>query len=313
MSAALALLGPVTGCLLAPLLPGIINRTKSVLTGRKGPPLYQLYLDLSKLLRKGPAYSRTTTWVFRAGPIVSLAAVALCLFFLPFGNLPAPLAFAGDLVLFAYLMGLARFFTVCAALDTGSAFEGMGASREVQFAALIEPGLLLVLAAVAIQTDSWSLTAMIKALSLQGLALNVAVYGLIAVVLLIVFLTENARIPVDDPNTHLELTMVHEGMLLEATGPRLALLTYASELKLVLVAGLFAAVFLPAGTAAGADPVALVVAVVLLLVKLVVAAVLLGVLDASLAKLRILALPGLLGTATLLAVIGLATRLWLPA
>ena len=129
--------------ILAPLLPGIINRTKAVMAGRKGQPLFQLYYDLWKLLRKGAVYSRTTSWVFRAGPMVALAAVLTALVIVPLGGSSAPLHFAGDLILLAYLMGLARFFIVLAALDTGSAFEGMGASREVTFAALAEPAFLL--------------------------------------------------------------------------------------------------------------------------------------------------------------------------
>ena len=130
---------------LAPLLLGVINRTKAFFAGRNGQPLFQLYYDLAKLLRKGAVYSRTTSWVFRAGPIVGLAAVVLATAIVPLAGVGAPLAFAGDLVLFAYLLGLMRFFTVIAALDTGSAFEGMGASREVQFSALAEPVLFLSL------------------------------------------------------------------------------------------------------------------------------------------------------------------------
>src|SRR5260370_1391653 len=138
----------------APLLLGVTNRTKAVFAGRNGPPLLQPYYDLWKLLLKGAVYSRTTTWVFRAGPVIGLAAVLTATAIVPFGGCRSPLSFAGDLILFAYLLGLARVFTVLAALDTGSAFEGMGASREVLFSTLAEPSLLLALAAVARQTDS---------------------------------------------------------------------------------------------------------------------------------------------------------------
>ncbi len=129
------------GLMFAPLLLGIINRTKALFAGRRGMPLFQLYYDVWKLLRKGAVYSRTTTWIFRAGPIVGLAAVVAAMALVPFGKMPALVAFPGDLILFAYLLGLMRFFTMIAALDTGSSFEGMGASREVQFSALIEPAL----------------------------------------------------------------------------------------------------------------------------------------------------------------------------
>ena len=133
------------GLMFAPLLLGIINRTKALFAGRRGMPLLQLYYDVWKLLRKGAVYSRTTTWIFRAGPIVGLAAVVAAMALVPFGKMPALVAFPGDLILFAYLLGLMRFFTMIAALDTGSSFEGMGASREVQFSALIEPALGVLL------------------------------------------------------------------------------------------------------------------------------------------------------------------------
>ena len=137
--------------LLAPLLMGVINRTKAAFAGRKGRPLLQGYYDLFKLMRKGAVYSRTTTWVFKAGPVVGLSSVLLALALLPLGGTPAPVSFAGDFVLFAYLLGVARFFTVLAALDTGSAFEGMGASREAAFSAMAEPVLFLSLLVFARQ------------------------------------------------------------------------------------------------------------------------------------------------------------------
>src|SRR5687767_11494090 len=140
------LISPILAMVLSPLLLGIINRTKAVFGGRRGQPLLQAYFDLWKLLQKGAVYSHTTSWVFRAGPIISLAATITAMLLLPFGSFDAPIHFAGDLVLFAYLLGLARFFTVVAALDTGSAFEGMGASREVFFSTMAEPALLLGLA-----------------------------------------------------------------------------------------------------------------------------------------------------------------------
>src|SRR5436309_2622818 len=151
---------PLLALVFAPLLLGIIHRTKAVVAGRVGQPLLQLYYDLWKLLQKGAVYSRTTTWVFRAGPVVGLGAVLVALALVPFGGIPALLAFPGDLVLFAYLLGLVRFFTVIAALDTGSSFEGMGASREVTFSALAEPAVFLGLAAVARLTGYFSFSVM---------------------------------------------------------------------------------------------------------------------------------------------------------
>ncbi len=148
---------------LSPLLPGIINRTKALFAGRRGQPLLQTYFDLWKLLQKGAVYSRTTTWLFRAGPIVGLAAALTAALLMPLGSFPALIAFPMDFLLFAGLFGLMRFFTVAAALDTGSSFEGMGASREVFFSALAEPALLVALATLAQQSHSLSLSTMITA------------------------------------------------------------------------------------------------------------------------------------------------------
>src|SRR5579864_3215263 len=155
-----AIVPPAFALVFAPLLIGVTNRTKAVFAGRQGAPLLQPYFDLVKLLGKGAVYSQTTTLVFRVGPMIGLAAVLTASLLMPFGGCRAPLAFGGDLILFVYLMGLARLFTVLAALDTGSSFEGMGASREVLFSTLAEPALLLALAAVGRETKTLSLSQM---------------------------------------------------------------------------------------------------------------------------------------------------------
>src|SRR5512140_3317514 len=191
---------------LAPALLGVITRTKAVAAGRTGPPLLQPYYDLIKLLRKGAVYSRTTTWVFRAGPVVGLAAVLIAILVVPLGGVAAPFGSPGDVILVAYLIGLLRFFTVLAALDTGSSFEGMGASREVTFSALSEPAFFLGLAALARQTGTLSLTPMLRSVSAAMWMLAAPALALTIAGLGVVFLAENARIPVDDPTTHLELT-----------------------------------------------------------------------------------------------------------
>ena len=156
--------------LLAPLLPGVINRMKAWFAGRRGPPLLQAYYDLWKLLHKGAVYSTTTTWLFVAGPIVGLACVATALLIVPLGGVPGLIAFPGDFLLVAYLLGLMRFFTILAALDTGSSFEGMGASREALYSALAEPALLLALAALAVHSHSLSSSAMVAAVTCSAMA-----------------------------------------------------------------------------------------------------------------------------------------------
>jgi len=236
---------PALGFLLAPLLFGLINRTKAFFAGRTGPPLLQPYFDLWKLLQKGAVYSRTTTWVFRAGPVVGLACAIVAVALVPLGSLPAPLAFEGDLLLLAYVLGLMRFFTVIAALDTGSAFEGMGASREVTFSALAEPALLLGLAALTRQTGSLSLSGMLPSISVGTWFTAGPVLALVAAALLVVFLAENARIPVDDPNTHLELTMIHEVMVLDHGGPDFAFILYGAALKLWVLGAILVGLLVP--------------------------------------------------------------------
>ena len=230
---------------LAPLLVGVITRTKAVIAGRVGQPLLQPYRDLRKLMRKGAVYSRTTTWVFRAGPVVGLAATVLASALVPYGGSFALVSFPGDLFVFAYLLALTRFFTVIAALDTGSSFEGMGASREVTFSALAEPALLLGLAAVARTTGSLSLSPILSKVTVEVWAQAAPALALVAAAFLVVFLVENGRIPVDDPATHLELTMIHEVMILDHGGPDLAFILYAAAVKLWLLGTLLIGVVLP--------------------------------------------------------------------
>jgi len=234
----------LTVLLLPPLLPGLINKVKALAAGRQGPPVLQLYYDLAKLARKQAVISRTTTWVFLGGPAAVAAAVLAASLLVPFGDAPAPVRFEGDMILFAYLFGLARFATVLAALDTGSSFEGMGAAREVTFSVLAEPALFLGFAALAKASGSLSLSGMLAAggpslLRATGpLILVLAGWG-------IVYLAENARIPVDDPNTHLELTMIHEVMVLDHSGRPLALVLYGASLKLLVLGALIVGPLLP--------------------------------------------------------------------
>ncbi|HAK93493.1 MAG TPA: hydrogenase [Planctomycetes bacterium] len=285
---------------LAPLLLGIINRTKALAAGRAGQPLLQPYFDIIKLLRKGAVYSRTTTWVFRLGPAAGLAAVTLALAFVPFGGAPALLAFSGDFLLVVYLLAAARFATVVAALDTGSSFEGMGASREVQFSALAEPALLLGIIAVArAAPGAASLSACLGAVDGRAWAASGPALALAAAAWLIVFLAENARIPVDDPATHLELTMIHEVMVLDHGGPDLAYILYGAALKMWVLGALLAAVLVPVRTGAWAVDCAAAAAGMILL------AVLVGAIESSMARLRLVRVPQLLIAASALSVLAL--------
>ena len=313
---ALALLQPAAALALAPLLTGIINRTKAVVAGRQGQPLLQTYWDLAKLLRKGAVYSRTTSWVFRAGPVVGLASALTALAVIPLGGAPAPLHFTCDLIFMAYLLGVMRFFTVAAALDTGSAFEGMGASREVQFAVLAEPALLLSLAAmsqVSRGSGSTPFLGNLEHLSLSGmyagLSLSVWMHGgaallLIAGALLVVLLAESCRIPVDDPNTHLELTMIHEVMVLDHSGPDFAMILYGAALKLWIMSALLAGVLVPVRSGRPLVDAAAVIG------GIFVVAVAIGIIESSMARLRLLRVPQLLTGAGALSVLALMLVFW---
>jgi formate hydrogenlyase subunit 4 len=287
------------GLALAPLLLGVINRTKATIGGRIGQPLLQPYHDLVKLLRKGAVYSHTTTWVFRAGPVVGLAAVLIAFGLLPFAGAPALWSFRGDLVLLVYLLGVMRFVTVVAALDTGSSFEGMGASREVTFAALAEPAVLLGLAALARTTGTMSLSAMFAGVTTTAWIHAAPALALVAAAFVIVFLAENGRIPVDDPTTHLELTMIHEVMVLDHGGPDLAFILYGAALKLWLLGSLLVGVVVPVHT--GRPWLDTTTAVVAMFVLAVAA----GLVESSMARLRLVHVPQLLVAAGVLATLAL--------
>ena len=236
---------PLCALLLAPLMLGLVNRTKAFVAGRRGPPLIQAYRDVIKSLRRGAVYGEVTSWLFRLGPVVNLATLIAGLLILPLGGVPATLSFPGDLVVLAGLFALGRFATVLAALDAGSSFEGMGASREVHFAALAEPALLVALAVLVRVTGALSMTDIYAALSLAAWARALPALALVAMTLVVLELVENTRIPVDDPTTHLELTMIHEVMVLDHSGPDFAYIQYAAALKLWTLGALFVGLVVP--------------------------------------------------------------------
>jgi formate hydrogenlyase subunit 4 len=279
---------------LAPALPGIANRTKSALTGRRGAPVLQLYWDLAKLWRKGVVYSRTTTLLFRLAPMVLLATAVLAGSLLPLDGRAALLSFPGDLVAFAGLLALGRFLLVLAAMDTGSSFEGMGASREATIAAFAEPALFLCFTVLVLATGRLQLSAMLGAPLLAAWGPAGPSLALGAASLFVVSLAEACRVPVDDPLTHLELTMVHEVMVLDHSGPDLALILYAGAVKLALFASLLLAIVLPRSAQ---SPL---LAVGELLLGVLAVAALIGAVEAVMARWRLNRVPQLLVAASAL-------------
>jgi formate hydrogenlyase subunit 4 len=289
-------LPPLCALLLAPLLLGIINRTKAFVAGRRGPPLLQSYRDLAKLIRRGGVYGEATTALVRLGPVLNFATLVAALLPLPFAGVGAAVSFSGDLIILVGLFALGRFATVLAALDTGSSFEGMGASREVHFAALAEPALLVALATLTRISGSTDLTGIYAAISVSVWAHALPALALVAVCFLMLELVENSRIPVDDPTTHLELTMVHEVMVLDHSGPDLALIQYGAALKLWIIGALLVGL-VPLHTGAlwldGATA----------LFGMAVVAVIIGTIESAMARYRMITVPQfIVGAATLSAV-----------
>jgi formate hydrogenlyase subunit 4 len=278
-----------------PLLFGVINRTKATFAGRTGAPLLQPYYDLFRLLRKGSVFSRTTTWVFRAGPVVSMAATFTAAMLIPLGNHAPPLSFNGDMILFVYLLALGRFFTTSAALDTGSSLEGMGAAREVTFSCLAEPILFAALLVLSRLSGSLSLTGILTHSSTALWINSGATLILLVASLFFVLLSENCRIPFDDPNTHLELTMIHEVMVLDHSGPAFGMILYAASLKLFILGAFFLHVLLPLRVDSS------MLDWLVFLMSMVLLAVGIGVVESIMARFRLVRIPQMLLAACVLA------------
>ena len=230
--------------LLAPLLPGIINKVKAWVAGRRGPPVLQLYYDLARLWQKSVVLSTLASPGFVAGPAVAWVAVVGAAMLVPLGSAGGALSFKGDVLLLVYLLAVARFCTAWAALETGSAFEGMGAAREVSYAVLAEAALITAILSLSVQSGSVVLDQMLSVSSGAGAVLLAA--GLFSVLL-----AENCRVPFDDPNTHLELTMIHEVMVLDHSGPPLAVVLHGASIKLLLFSVLLSEAVLPIGQWSG--------------------------------------------------------------
>ncbi len=285
----------------SPLLLGVINRVKAFFGGRHGQRFLQPYFDIIKLLKKGAVYSSTTGKIFRISPVLGLSVVTICVAFVPAGGNASTLSFAGDFIFVAYVLGLMRFFTALAALDTGSAFEGMGASREMQFSILAEVILLACMAVLVAITGELSFSNIYAKLwAPETDALGASVL-LASGALFIVLLTENARIPVDDPNTHLELTMIHEVMVLDHSGVDFAFIQYAASLKLWIFSTLLAGLAIPFRTNAPFFDLLMVFAGVFAV------AIAVGIVESIMARLKLLRVPQMLIVALALA---LAAFFW---
>jgi formate hydrogenlyase subunit 4 len=283
----------------APLVPGVARKTRAILTGRRGPPVWQLYADLWKLARKGAVYSVTTTWIFRLTPLVTLAATLLASAVIPLDGKRALLSFSGDAVAFAGFLALARYFMVLGAMDTGSSFEGMGASRDVTFASLVEPGLFVAFVALSVASGGLSLSNMLGADLWLRWSVVAPTIVLLAGSVFLLMLAECARVPVDDPTTHLELTMIHEVMVLDSSGPDLALILYGQALKLSLFAAILIDLVLPRSSLPAWGAMALLGA------GLTAVGIAVGIVESTMARLRLPKVPLFIASGAALGLFGL--------
>ena len=290
--------------LLAPLLTGVARKVRARLLRRQGPSVIQPYRDLLRLLRKEVVLAHNASWLFRVAPYLIFAATWVAAALVPTFAAGLPFSWAADLIALVALLGSARFFLALAGMDVGTSFGGIGSSREVMIASLAEPAMLLVVFVLALIAGSTQLSTIVAFMASPDVGLRVSL-GLALVALIMVAIAENARIPVDNPATHLELTMVHEAMVLEYSGRHLAMIELAASLKLLLYVSLIACVFMPWGlAAAGAGPAAYAIGMVTYVVKLAVAAVLLAMFETAIAKMRVFRVPEFLGAALMLGLLG---------
>ena len=294
--------------LLAPLLTGFVRKLKALLLRRRGPPLLQPYRDLIRLMRKDVVLAESASWLFRVIPYIIFAGTWVAASLVPTFGSGLMFSWSADLIAIIALLGSARFFQALAGLDVGTSFGGIGSSREVMIASLAEPAILITVFAVAMIAGSTQLSTIAEFMESSAVGLRVSL-GLALFALIIVAIAENGRIPIDNPATHLELTMVHEAMVLEYSGRHLALIELATFLKLLLYVSLIACLFAPWGlTAATAEPLLIATGLASYVVKLVVGGFLLAVFETAIAKMRVFRVPQFLGAALMLALLATLLR-----
>jgi formate hydrogenlyase subunit 4 len=290
---------------LSPLMSGCIRNWKAKLQNRCGAPVWQPYLDLAKFMGKDMVISEHASWVFRVMPYLLFVSTLLAGLLVPLLTITAPLSLFGGALAFVGLLALGRFFLALGGLDPASAFGGMGSSREMTIAAMAEPALMLAIFTVAISAGSTNLSQMLAVAQGPGWTLLNPAHLLAFVALFIVLLAETGRIPVDNPATHLELTMIHEAMVLEYSGRYLALIEWSSALKQLILMTLLVDLFFPVGIAANQSAAAIGISFACLFLKLVGLALIVVIVETTNAKLRLFRVPDLLSTAFILAALGL--------
>jgi formate hydrogenlyase subunit 4 len=290
--------------LLSPLLTGFVRKVKARLLRRQGPPLLQPYRDLLRLMRKEVVLAENASWLFRVIPYIVFAGTWVAASLVPTFRGGLLFSWSADLIALVALLGSARFFLALAGLDVGTSFGGIGSSREVMIASLAEPAMLMIVFTLALLAGSTQLSAMAAYMVSGEVGLRVSL-GLALLALIMVAIAENARIPIDNPATHLELTMVHEAMVLEYSGRHLALIDLSSELKLLLYISIIGCLFMPWGIAAPNESAPeIAIGAMSYVAKLSVGGFLLAVFETSIAKMRVFRVPAFLGAALMLGLLG---------
>ncbi|MHB1405450.1 MAG: respiratory chain complex I subunit 1 family protein [Desulfitobacteriaceae bacterium] len=292
----------------APLLVGVIKKTKAFFQSRQGPSIWQPYYDLSKLMNKESVISEHASWIFRITPYIYLGSMLVIAFLVPVASTGGGGAFTGDIILIIYLLALARFFLALAGLDAGSAFGGMASSREAALSSVAEPAMMLPLFTMALAAGTTNLTAIVAGVAQAGFAVLTPTHLMSLGALFVVAIAETGRIPVDNPDTHLELTMIHEGMLLEYSGKPLALLTLGAALKQIVIFALVANIFFPWGIALDSGLGSIAVGTGVFILKVFVLGIIMAIIETSLGKMRLFKVPDLLTGAFLLGLLGLITN-----
>jgi formate hydrogenlyase subunit 4 len=291
---------------LSPFIIGLVRKIKARLQCRRGAGVLQPYADLAKLFRKQPVVSSTTSWIFTATPYIVFASTLAAGLLVPIFISQNPLNFAGNIIALVYLLALGTFFLILAGLDAGSTFGGMGSSREAIVATLAEPAMMLSIFAIALTAGSTNLSIIVhKTALMEGIITAPPPHLMALVAFFVVALAETGRVPVDNPATHLELTMIHEAMLLEYSGRYLALLEWAAGIKLLVFLSVIANVFAPWGIATSVTPASVAVGMIVYVVKVSGLAVVIGVIESMFAKLRLFRVPELLGAAFILSLLAL--------
>jgi len=292
----------------APLLTGIIRKVKAVFQYRQGPPVFQAYYDLAKYMKKEVVVSDLASWLFLAAPYVTLAAIVICAFLVPSVSYQYSLSKLGDIILIIYLFALARFFMALAAMDTASAFGGMASSREMMISSIAEPAMILCFISLAITYGSTNLSNIMSSTIKSGNYFFALENIFVFFALFLVVIAETGRVPFDNPATHLELTMVHEGMILEYSGRYLAMMNLASYIKQAVLFTLMVNIFFPYGMLTEFAVLPFAASSALFVFKLIVFSAAVGIFESSLAKFRLFQVPDLIGISFVLALTGIITN-----